>query len=199
MLLWGRDVAQRLVPYTTVILDRLAAGGFAELEVHKGHDVEFNWKLDVLSFIGVHFRLDVSHFHELLGQLFHDLELHHWFELWLWVAWDFIALALYRRPLHIIVRSDSAPCRHLVMRLALAQYAMWKAVTSTHHNFWMQRIIGFWVYSTTTMLLEGSTNSLAEPNNRYVTTTTTTWITIIPWGSEVYSFGLRAYWKHKED
>ena len=26
------------------------------------------------------------------------------------VAWDFIALALYRRPLHIIARSDSAHC-----------------------------------------------------------------------------------------
>ena len=45
-----------------MILDRLAAGGFAELEVHKGHDVEFNWKLDVLSFIGVHFHHDVFHF-----------------------------------------------------------------------------------------------------------------------------------------
>ena len=26
------------------------------------------------------------------------------------VAWDFIALALYRRPLHIIARSNSAHC-----------------------------------------------------------------------------------------
>ena len=34
--------------------------------------------------------------------------------------------------------------RHIVMWLALAQNAMWKAVTSTRHNFWMQRIFGEW-------------------------------------------------------
>ena len=82
MLLWSRAVAPRLDPYTTVHLDRLTAEGFAELGVQIGHDdlgsLEGSMFYRLSEFTSVLMFLIV---HELLGQLFHDLELHHWFEL----------------------------------------------------------------------------------------------------------------------
>ena len=78
MLLWSRAVAPGLDPFTTVHLDRLTAEGFAELGGQFGHDDLGSLGGSMfLSFIGVHFHHDVSQFHELLCQRFHDLDFHY--------------------------------------------------------------------------------------------------------------------------
>ena len=131
MLLWSRAVAPRLDPYTTVHLDRLTAEGFAELGVQIGHDdlgslegsmfyrlSEFTFVLMFLNFmnyfvnyftilnciIGLNFDYDrIISVNDLGTQVEFTPDRNG-------VAWDFIALAFYRRPLRIVARSDSAHC-----------------------------------------------------------------------------------------